>query len=123
MRFLLGAGGRAAVVATALLLSGEARAERKHGVAVYPGARYDASASEVTRRALRMDAACYRTDDALAKVTAFYRKQPGFRLLNDGAEGSFLKKGNVDVTVQRPWVDVRTGVRHQDTLLTIMKHD
>ena len=111
----------AAAVAVPLLLVGAARAEEKHGVPVYPGARYDAATSGALRDAMKVDAACYRTADEVAKVTAFYQKQPGFKVLAQGAEGSMLRKGDVDVTVQRPWMDMKTGAMNKDTLVSIVK--
>jgi hypothetical protein len=110
-----------AAVAVPLLLAGTARGEEKHGVPVYPGARYDAATTGALRDAMNLDAACYRTDDDVAKVTAFYAKQPGFKVLAQGAEGSMIKKGDVDVTVQRPWMGMKSGAMNKDTLVSIVK--
>ncbi len=113
----------AAACAVALLLAGEARGEEKHGVPVYPGAKYDATTTGAVREAMNIDAACYRTDDDVAKVTAFYKKQPGLKFIGGDAEGSMLKKGTVDVTVQRPWMDMKTGKMNKDTLISIVKQE
>jgi len=113
----------AATVAVALLLAGEARGEEKHGVPVYPGAKYDATTTGALRDAMKLDAACYRTADDVGKVTAFYRKQPGLKVVGETAEGSMLKKGTVDVTVQRPWMDMKTGTMNKDTLISIVKQE
>ncbi len=111
----------AAAVAFALLFAGAALGEEKHGVPVYPGAKYDGDTSGVLKEQMQLDAGCYRTADAVAKVTAFYKKQPGFEVVGESPEGSMLKKGSVDVTVQRPWLDMKTGTMHQDTLISIVK--
>jgi hypothetical protein len=80
----------ATAIAAALLLAGEARGEEKHGVPVYPGAKYDATTTGVLQDAMKLDAACYRTGDEVPKVTDFYRKQPGFKVMGEGAEGSMI---------------------------------
>ena len=108
------------------------------GIPVYPGARADAGSSAFMRESLQMVASAYRTGDALAKVTAFYERQAGFRKL-PGASGEgalfsagcraewnpYLKKEmhkcGYQVTIQNPWMDMRSGKLVQDTLITIVK--
>lgn len=111
----------AAAAVVALSPASEARGEEKHGVAVYPGAKLDAAATDVVRQMTKNDAGCYRTADPVAKVTAFYRKQPGVSVTHEDAETSLSKKGAVDITVQRPWMDLKTGTMNQDTLISIVK--
>jgi hypothetical protein len=111
----------AAAAAFALVLAAPASAEEAHGVAVFPGAKYDENTSGVVKKQLRIDAQCYRTDAGVAEVTAFYRKQPGVKVVNEDEGGSMLKKGAVDVTVQRPWMDMKTGSIQKDTLISIVK--
>jgi hypothetical protein len=120
MRAIVG-GFAILTVALPLLLPAEARAEEKHGVAVYPGAKYDAATSGALRESMGFDAACYRTGDEVGKVMAFYQKQPGLELVGKTAEGGMLRKGAVDVTVQRPWMDMKTGAMNKDTLVSIVK--
>lgn len=111
----------AAALAVSLLLAGPARGEEKHGVPVYPGARYDAATSGALKDAMKLDAACYRTGDGVGKVMAFYQKQPGLKVVAQDTEGGMLRKGDVDVTVQRPWMDMKTGAMNKDTLVSIVK--
>jgi hypothetical protein len=33
-----------------------------------------------------------------------------------------FRKGNVDVTVQSPWMDTKTGKMEKDTLISIVKN-
>lgn len=108
-------------IAVAMLFMGDARAEEKHGVTVYPGARYDAAASGNVQEAMKRDAACYRTGDEPSKVVAFYKKQPGLEIVLESARTSILKKGEVGITVQRPWEDMKTGAMNKDTLISIAR--
>lgn len=98
-----------------------ARGEEKHGVPVYPGARFDAATTTALKESMKLDAGCYRTDDPVAKVAAFYARQPGLKAIGQDAENAMFKKGGADVTVQRPWMDMKSGLMNQDTLITIVK--
>jgi hypothetical protein len=111
----------AVAIATAgLLLAGGARAEEKHGIPVYPGAKADKDLSASLGKAFKKDAACYRTGDAASKVTDFYKKQAGLTVMGVTSEGGAFKKGDLMVTVQNPWMDMKTGAMMKDTLITIM---
>ncbi len=115
---------RAAAVAAAvvLALAGSASAEEKHGVVVYPGAKYDSGTSDAVTKMLKADAGCYRTGDDVAKVAGFYRQQEGVKAIGDvTAQGAMFRKGEVDVTIQRPWMDMKTGKMNDDTLVSIVK--
>jgi hypothetical protein len=37
-------------------------------------------------------------------------------------ENAMFKKGNVDITIQNPWMDMKSGKMMKDTLITIVKH-
>ena len=117
-----GISRRAAAVlaAVAILWTGAAGAEEKHGVQVYPGAKADPGLSAQLAKVFKKDAACYRTGDAVAKVNAFYGKQPGLTSMGTTSEGGAFKKGDLMVTVQNPWMDMKTGAMQKDTLITIM---
>jgi hypothetical protein len=56
------------------------------------------------------------------KVIAFYKKQPGLNFVGGDQGGGMLRKGNVDVTVQSPWMDTKTGKMEKDTLISIVKN-
>ena len=100
-------------------------AEEKFGVKVYEGAKLDKETSVRVSEAFSVEAFCYRTSDSLEKVVAFYKKEPGLEFMgegNEGAkEGAMFKKGDVDVTIQNPWMDMKTGQLTKDTLITIAK--
>ncbi len=100
---------------------GWAGAEERLGIQVYPGAKFDADVSKVVSDAMNVEGYCYRTADGAAKVVEFYKKQPGFRYLGGDEKGGMLKKDRVNVTVQNPWMDLKTGALNKDTLLTISK--
>lgn len=134
-----------ALCALALAVSGPVAAQTrgldpaKPGVAVYPGAKHDAATSEFLRTSLQVDGAAYRTADDVAKVAAFYKGQAGVQAMGDAAKDSAafsagckeefnaaLKKKittgcALQITVQRPWMDMKTGKMMPDTLVSIVK--
>jgi hypothetical protein len=110
-----------------MLCLSAATAEEQLGVAVYPGAKYDAIRTMRLRENPAMRGAAYRTSDDIAKVTAFYREQ-GLLVLKIGSpskERARFKKveSNVDVVVQQPWKDAQTGATMTDTLILIIKEE
>lgn len=112
-----------AVVLFALCAS-YAVAEERLGVAVYPGAAYDQAMTEVLKRSPSVEGAAYRTKDGISEVTEFYRKQ-GLIFLHVGhptKESARFKKADtgVDVVVQNPWKDPRTGSTMKGTLIMII---
>lgn len=105
----------------ALGLSFAAAAETQHGVTVYPGAKADAETAAQLKKAMSIDAKTYRTSDSVEKVAQFYRGQkmkpmPGA----DAKQAGFMADG-VHVTIQNPWMDMKTGKLNNDTLLSIVK--
>jgi hypothetical protein len=57
---------------------------------------------------MSINAACYRTNDSVAKVAEFYTKQPGLESMGTSKEGAMFKKGDIDITIQNPWMDMKT---------------
>ena len=98
-----------------------AGAEEKYGVKVYDGAKYDAETSQVLITAMKVDGACYRTGATPAQVNEFYRKQPATTEVHTSPKGGMFKKGNVNITVQSPWLNMKTGQQMKDTLISIVK--
>jgi hypothetical protein len=111
----------------------------KIGIPVYPGAKADAGTSAFVRESLKMTAATYRTSDDVAKVAEFYSRQGGFsKMPGAGKEQAgfsagckdeynrYMKKNvqkcGYNVTIQSPWMDMKTGQVVHDTLITIAKH-
>jgi hypothetical protein len=104
-----------------VLFAGSANSEEKYGVAVYPGAKADAATSKALKDSMNIVGACYRTTDPLAKVAEFYKKQ-GLTVFGEVTkEAAMFKKGQVNVTLQSPWMDMKTGAMMKDTLITIVE--
>ena len=97
-------------------------AEERFGVKVYEGAKLDTATSKAISEAMSIEAFCYRTNDSLAKVVEFYKKEPGLTFIDGDKESAMFKKGEVDVTVQNPWMDMKTGQLTKETLITFVKH-
>jgi hypothetical protein len=112
-----------AFLAVALLaINYAAGAEERFGVTVYPGAKYDEATSRAIKEGMGMEAACFRTNDGVAKVVDFYKKQKMLQLLGDATkEGALFRAKTVDVTVQSPWMNMKTGAMMKDTLISIVK--
>src|SRR5512147_108913 len=103
-----------------MLCLSSAAAEEQLGVAVYPGAKFDQARTKLLKASLSVEGAAYRTNDDIAKVIEFYRKQ-GLLFLKVGSpskESARFKKTDtdVDVVVQNPWKDPKTGAAIKDTL-------
>ena len=106
----------------AALWIGNVAAEQQFGVEVYPGAKAAPDVREFLSKQLKMDGHAYVTGDSAAKVTSFYQKQPGLKQ-NPGADdkqSGFMGKG-VMVTVQNPWMDMKSGKKMESTLVSIVK--
>src|ERR1017187_5900678 len=95
-----------AVFVAALTMAG---AEEKFGVKVYDGAKYHAQPTQAVNTAMKIDGACYRTDATVAQVNEFYKKQLDTTEVHTSAKGGLFKKGNVNITVQSPWMNMKTG--------------
>lgn len=113
---------KAAFVAIALLWAAQAGAEQKHGVEVYPNAKPDASVAESIAKMGIKNAATYRTTDSVRKVAEFYRQQKLKEQEGSNDEGATFSMGKgVTVTVQNPWLNMKTGAVMKDTLISIVK--
>ena len=113
---------RLTIALAACLFISHAAAEQKHGVEVYPGAKAHAETTEFLQKSLKMQGNAYVTSDSVAKVTDFYKKQPGLKQ-NPGADSTqsgFMGKG-VMVTIQNPWMDMKTSKKETSTLVSIVK--
>lgn len=95
-------------------------AEEKFGVKVYDGAKFDSETTNFLKQ-MSPEAAAYRTNDSAEKIMDFYKKQPGLKLMGATKEGGMFKKGTVDITIQNPWMDTKTGKMVNDTLISIVK--
>lgn len=98
-------------------------AEEVFGVPVYPGAKLDEQTTKFVKEGLKMEGAAYRTTDSVEKVAAFYKTQPMLKTVSIMKEGAMFMKGSYEltVTVQNPWMEMSTGKKMTDTLITISK--
>jgi hypothetical protein len=71
---------------------------------------------------MKVDAACYRTSATVAQVNEFYRKQSGTTEMHASEKGGMFKKGDATITVQSPWLNMKTGQHMTDTLISIVKN-
>lgn len=110
---------KAAWLAISLMWAAHAGAEQMHGIEVYPGARQDAAVAQQVAKMGIKNAGTYRTSDSVAKVAEFYRKQ---KLKQESLDdkGAMFTGTNVTVTVQNPWMDMKTGAIVRDTLISIV---
>jgi len=111
---------------TAILASpASVRAEERHGIQVYEGARLDAAETKFLREIAGADGYFYRTGDSVEKVTAFYQKQPGLTSLGSNESGAWLVKEEgghtVHVKIQSPWQPAAGGPMNEDTSILIAK--
>jgi hypothetical protein len=102
--------------------AGLAGAQDAFGVKVYTGAKLDEGSAQFLKDSLSLEALCYRTTDSVAKVVEFYKSQPGLTLIDESKEGGMFKAGDIDITIQSPWMDMKTGKMNQDTLISIVKN-
>ena len=98
-----------------------ASAEEKWGVKVYDGAKFDPDTTAFVAH-MGGQAACYRSADSLAKLVAFYSKLPGVTVIHTGEKGAMFKLNGVTITLQSPWIDMKTHVRNTDTMISIVKN-
>lgn len=68
----------------------------------------------------QVEAKAFRTADSPGKVAAFYGKRLKAGAGNSDKSGMFTAPGAM-VTVQNPWLDMKTSKVQNDTLITIMK--
>jgi hypothetical protein len=99
-----------------------AQAEDKFGVKVYDGAKYDADSTAIMAQIYVHGAACYRSSDALQKVIDFYSKLPGVTVVHTSDKWATFKLNGVTITLQNPWLDMKTGKHNTDTLISIVKN-
>jgi hypothetical protein len=102
--------------------AGLAGTQDAFGVKVYTGAKPDEGSTQFLKDSMNLDALCYRTADSVAKVVEFYKSQPGLTLVGETSEGGMFKAGDIDITIQSPWMDMKTGTMNKDTLISIVKN-
>lgn len=99
------------------LVSGVAHADQKLGVTVYRKAEFLPSETAFVKKAVGVDAGCYRTADSFSAVSAFYSRMSGFV----SPEPNVLRRGDVDVVLRPPSANPRTGVVSRYTVFCIMQ--
>lgn len=113
---------KATFAGLAALWIGGVGAAQQFGVEVYPGAKAAPEVSKMLKESLQVEAGTFTTGDPVAKVAAFYQKQPGLKAAPGADKDSamFTAKGRT-ITVRNPWMDMKTGKLNRDTLVTIAK--
>jgi hypothetical protein len=104
----------------ALFLPAQAVGETQSGVTVYPGARADKETAEMLKKSMGIAGHTYRTPDSVEKVAEFYRKQPLEETPGTSKTGAGFKGPKVMVTIQNPWMDMKSGKINKDTLISIV---
>jgi len=115
--------GKTVFFVMVLVMAGlfSAGAEEKYGIKMYDGAKYDAAVSKSVSESMSINIACYRTNDPVVKVIEFFKKQAGLEYVGGDKENALFKKGSIDVTIQTPWMDLKSGKMMKDTLISIVK--
>jgi hypothetical protein len=104
-----------------ITMAGVTGAEEKFGVTIYPGAKFDRGVTDFLKQ-ISPESAAYRTGDKVEKVMEYYKKSQGMNLMGVSNDGGMFKKGNIDITIQNPWMDTKTGKMIKDTLISIVKN-
>jgi hypothetical protein len=102
--------------------AGLAGAQDAFGIKVYKGAKLDDETTQFLKNSLHVEAFCYRTNDGVGKVVEFYKGQAGLTLVDESKEGGMFRAGDIDITIQNPWMDMKTGKMNKDTLISIVKN-
>ena len=101
-------------------------AEEKTGIQVYPGATQDAETTKFLQDSLKVKGTAYRTSENAAKVIDFYNSQKDLRVISISTkkESAMFKKGDkINVTIQNPFTDMKTGKKINDTLISIVSEE
>lgn len=111
------------IVSTAVLLTmlSLAGAEENFGIPLYNSASYDAQTSKRISDSMQIEAYCYQTADSSSRAIEFYKKQPGLKFVGIGDKNGVFKKGDINLTIQSPWMDMKSGKLNQGTLISIVK--
>ena len=107
-------------VALLAFCAAQAVAESQLGVEVYPGAKPDAQVEKQLKESMKLEAKTYRTSDSVAKVAEFYRKQKLEEGPGTSKEGAMFFSKGANLTIQNPWLDMKTGKINNDTLISIV---
>jgi hypothetical protein len=108
-----------AVIAAACM--SQAAAQSDPGVPVYPGAKPAPEVAEALKKQMNIAATTYRTSDSVEKVAEFYRKQSLKEGPGTSKQGAMFSGNGVNLTIQNPWLDMKSGKVNNDTLVSIVK--
>ncbi len=119
------------------IISNVVIAEENFGVKIYPGAVLDSKTAKAFSSS-SSQIVFYTTNDDVAKVFAFYKKQPGLKPLGEitkdssGKSGAAFTGDNIMITIERPHMDMTTatldkkkgltGKMINNTLISIQKY-
>jgi len=105
--------------------SGSAKTFEHFTVKIYPGAQLDAEQTKYAKDILGVEEYCYRTQESLNKVIAYYEKLGGLVCLSSDSNTALYTKdeegSTVRLVIANPWTDPMTGKQRFDTLIQILK--
>ncbi|MDD2390402.1 MAG: hypothetical protein PHP23_11800 [Desulfobacterales bacterium] len=106
------------------------------GITVYPGSVYDAETTTFLRESMGLQAGAYQSEDNSRKISLFFEKFGLKRIHADENEillkrcreeyNPCLKKAmstgecDVEITIQKPWRDIKNGELRQNALISIV---
>jgi len=110
------------VAALAAGFIGSAAAAQHSGVEVYPAAKPAPEVAKVLKESMKLDAGTFITSDSVEKVTAFYKGQKGLtEQPGTSKQGAMFMGKGVMLTIQNPWLDMKTSQKQTSTLISIVK--
>ncbi len=95
-------------------------AQQPSVAAVYPGAAKNDGATELLKQ-MGLEGTAYTSSDPLTKVVAFYKGQKDLNATSVDDTGALFEGKDVNVTIQNPWMDGKTGQLTKSTLISIVK--
>jgi hypothetical protein len=108
------------------------------GIPLYPGAVHDAETESFLRDNMGLHASVYQSDDNVTEISSFF-EDSGLKRIHADKEGVLLKRCaeeynpylkktmstsdcDVEITIQSPWMDMKTGKLKKNTLISIVDH-
>ena len=107
-------------------------------IPLYPGAVHDAETESFLRDNMGLHASAYQSDDNVFKISLFFEGL-GMKKIHADKDGALLKRCkeeynpylkknmstgdcDVEITIQSPWMDMKSGKLKKNTLISIVDH-
>jgi hypothetical protein len=106
------------------------------GIALYPGSVYDEETSSFLQETMGLRAAAYQCNDEVRTISAFFAKA-GLKQVQSDDSGVVMKRCrntprpgqtldsdgcDVEITIQKPWMDMERGELRPNTLIAIVDY-